>query len=138
MNMKNHIRVAISKILLKLHQKSSPICHILIFEVPKLIEHVSTLPFSISESMSEKEEYAAETLFPDPQQLRCIAYRTVRQPTLHGSLMTHQAIANGQQMHNRHALQMNSVALWQNLDFELSEEEEKYDVEEEEERQEQE
>lgn len=63
----------------------------------------------------------------------CIAYRTVCQPTLHGSLMTHQAIANGQQMHNRHALQMNSVALWQNLDFELSEEEEKqeqgYDVE---------
>lgn len=93
--------------------------------------------------MSEKEEYAAKTLFPDPLQLRCIAYRTVRQPTLHGSLMTHQAIANGQQMHNRHALQMNSVALWQNLDFELSEEEEKqeqeYDVEEEEEeRQEQE
>ena len=71
--------------------------------------------------MSENEEYAANTRFCDPQPPRCTAHCTVRHPTLHGSLMAHQAVASGQQMHSTHALQINSVALWQQLDFEEEE-----------------
>ncbi|GFS32368.1 ENTH/ANTH/VHS superfamily protein [Actinidia rufa] len=74
--------------------------------------------------MSENEEYAANTRFCEPQPPQCTAHCAMRNPTLHGSLMAHHAVASGQQMHNMHALQINSVTLWQHLDFEEEEEEE--------------